>query len=165
MTRVPIAASETLATRWSYREVLDRNAAGIVMVDLSWTGGVSEARKIGPLAETYQRPVMFHDCTGPVVLATSTHLALNAPNALVQEMVRAFYSGWYGELVVQLPPIENGQITVSAAPGHGIELLPDLTDRPDAHVVVSDDQSRAWAVAVGSGHQASEPADPLPESQ
>ena len=144
-TRVPIAASETLATRWSFREVLDRNAAGIVMADLSWTGGVSEARKIAHLAEVYQRPVMFHDCTGPVVLAASTHLSLNAPNALVQETVRAFYHGWYGELVTRLPPIANGQITVPATPGHGIELLPDLLDRADAHVVVSDDPTRAWS--------------------
>jgi galactonate dehydratase len=144
-THVPIAACETLSTRWSFREVLDRKAAGIAMVDLSWTGGISEARKIGNLAEVYQRPVMFHDCTGPVVLAASTHLALNAPNALIQETVRAFYHGWYGELVTELPPIERGTITVSDRPGHGIELLPDLTDRADAHVVVSDDPSLAWA--------------------
>lgn len=143
-TRIPIAASETLATRWSYREVLDRNAAGIVMVDVSWTGGVSEARKIASLAEAYQRPVMFHDCTGPVVLTASTHLSMNAPNALVQEMVRAFYHGWYGELVTQLPTIQNGMISPPPGPGLGIELRPDLTDRPDATVVVSRDQSRTW---------------------
>lgn len=144
-TRVPIAACETLSTRWSFREVLERRAAGIAMVDLSWTGGISEARKIANLAEVFQRPVMFHDCTGPVILAASTHLSLNAPNALVQETVRAFYHGWYGELVTQLPPIESGTITVSPAPGHGIELLPDLTSRPDAHVMVSDDPTLAWA--------------------
>jgi galactonate dehydratase len=146
-TRVPIAACETLSTRWSFREVLERKAAGIAMVDLSWTGGISEARKIAHLAEAYQRPVMFHDCTGPVVLAASTHLSMNAPNALVQETVRAFYHGWYGELVTQLPPIENGTITAPSGPGHGIELLPDLHKRPDAHVVVSDDPALAWAVA------------------
>ncbi len=145
-TRVPVAASESLATRWSFREVLERRAAGIVMADLSWCGGVSEARKIAHLAEVYQRPVMFHDCTGPVVLATSTHLALNAPNALVQETVRAFYYGWYGELVTDLPPIENGSITVAARLGHGMELLPDLPARPDAHVVVADDVTRTWVV-------------------
>ncbi len=145
-TRVPIAASETLATRWSYREVLERKAAGIVMVDVSWTGGISEARKIASLAEAYQRPVMFHDCTGPVVLTASTHLSMNAPNALVQEMVRAFYSGWYVELVTRLPEIRDGTITPPPGPGLGIELLPDLTDRPDATVVVSGDQTRAWAV-------------------
>jgi L-alanine-DL-glutamate epimerase-like enolase superfamily enzyme len=147
-TRVPIAASETLATRWSFREVLSRNAAGIVMADLSWAGGISEARKIAHFAEAHQRPVMFHDCTGPVVLAASTHLSLNAPNALVQETVRAFYYGWYGELATALPPIRDGRITVPPGPGHGIDLLPELADRPDAHIVVSDDPALAWATGV-----------------
>ena len=144
-TRVPVAVSETLATRWSFREVLDRGAAGIVMVDLSWSGGISEARKIANLAEAWQRPVMFHDCTGPVVLSASTHLAMHAPNALIQETVRAFTTGWYGELVTELPPIANGQIRPLEKPGHGIELLPDLPARPDAHVVISEDESRTWA--------------------
>lgn len=144
-TRVPIAASETLATRWSFREVLERNAAGIVMADLSWSGGISEARKIANLAEVYQRPVMFHDCTGPVVLAASTHLSLNAPNALVQETVRAFTTGWYGELVTELPVIAHGTIAPLEKPGHGIDLIPTLSERQDAHLVVSADESQTWA--------------------
>jgi galactonate dehydratase len=164
-TRVPVAASESLATRWSFREVLERNAAGIIMVDLSWTGGISEARKIAHLAEIYHRPVMFHDCTGPVVLAASTHLSLNVPNALVQETVRAFYSGWYGELVTSLPPIEGGMISSPAGPGHGIELLPDLTSRADTHVVISDNPERSWAVIAGvrtmeNGSTSPSPLDP-----
>ena len=36
--------------------------------------------------------------------AASTHLSLNAPNALVQESVRAFYRTWYRDLVTALPP-------------------------------------------------------------
>ncbi len=154
-TRVPIAASESLATRWSFREVLERGAAGIVMVDVSWTGGISEARKIASLAEIHQRPAMFHDCTGPVVLACSTHLALNAPNALVQETVRAFYHGWYGELVTALPPIVDGRIAPPPGPGHGMELLPGLTGRAGVHVMASEDRDRVWAVTRGdgSGHE------------
>jgi galactonate dehydratase len=40
-TRVPITASETLATRAAYREFISRGAIGIVMPDLSWIGGIS----------------------------------------------------------------------------------------------------------------------------
>lgn len=151
-TRVPLAVSETLATRWSFREVLERGAAGIVMADLSWCGGISEARKIANLAEIYQRPVMFHDCTGPVVLTASTHLSLNAPNALVQETVRAFYTGWYGELVTALPVIANGMIAPPPGPGLGIDLLPGIADRPDAHVVVSATETVSSWAAGGDGH-------------
>src|SRR5262249_14629103 len=41
-TRVPITASETPATRAAYREFISRGAIGIVMLDLSWVGGISE---------------------------------------------------------------------------------------------------------------------------
>ena len=74
-THVPVTLSETLATRWAFREVLDRGAAGIAMLDLSWCGGISEAKKIATMAEAYQLPVAPHDCTGPVVLIASTHLS------------------------------------------------------------------------------------------
>jgi len=122
----PICASETLATRWAFRDLLETEAAGVVMLDLSWCGGLSEARKIASMAEAWHLPVAPHDCTGPVVLTASTHLSLNAPNALVQESVRAFYRTWYRDLVTALPEVRNGMITVPPGPGLGLELLPDL---------------------------------------
>ncbi|MEZ4530848.1 MAG: mandelate racemase/muconate lactonizing enzyme family protein [Thermomicrobiales bacterium] len=136
-TAVPTTVSETLATRWSFREVMQANAAGVIMLDLSWCGGISEAKKIAGMAEAFQLPVAPHDCTGPVVLVASTHLSLNATNALVQESVRAFYTGWYKELVTDLPIIDNGYMDLPAKPGLGTELVPGLRDRPDAHVRVS----------------------------
>jgi galactonate dehydratase len=95
VSTAPISASETLGSRWGFRDLLETDAAGVVMMDLSWCGGLSEARKIASMAEAWHLPIAPHDCTGPVVLCASTHLSLNAPNALVQESVRAFYRGWY----------------------------------------------------------------------
>lgn len=125
----PVCASETLATRWRFRDLLQTDAAGIVMLDLSWCGGLSEARKIAAMAEAWRLPVAPHDCTGPVVLAASTHLSLNATNALVQESVRAFYRTWYRDLVTAVPEVTNGMITVPPGPGLGLELSPDLDRR------------------------------------
>jgi L-alanine-DL-glutamate epimerase-like enolase superfamily enzyme len=136
-TSVPTTISETLATRWSFREAMEKNAAGIVMLDLSWCGGIGEAKKIATMAEAHQLPVAPHDCTGPVVLVASTHLSLNVPNALVQESVRAYYTGWYTELVTVLPTVTNGYVTLADRPGLGTELRPEVRNRPDAHVVVS----------------------------
>ncbi|MBA2248094.1 MAG: mandelate racemase/muconate lactonizing enzyme family protein [Chloroflexia bacterium] len=136
-TDVPTVASETLSGRSSFREVLEKRAARIIMLDLSWVGGITEAKKIASMAEAYHLPVAPHDCTGPVVLTASTHLSINAPNALMQETVRAFYTGWYNELVTNLPDINNGTIAAPEGPGLGIELLPGLAERPDAHQRVS----------------------------
>lgn len=122
----PICASETLGSRWAFRDLLETGVAGVVMLDISWCGGLSEARKIASMAETWHLPVAPHDCTGPVVLAASTHLSLNAPNAVVQESVRAFYNTWYRDLVTALPEVRDGMITVPPGPGLGLELNPEL---------------------------------------
>jgi L-alanine-DL-glutamate epimerase-like enolase superfamily enzyme len=125
----PVCASETLGSRWAFRDLLQTEAAGIVMLDLGWCGGLSEARKIASMAEAWHLPVAPHDCTGPVVFTASTHLSLNAPNALVQESVRAFYKGWYPQVMTAVPKIEDGFVTVPEGPGLGCELAPDIEKR------------------------------------
>ena len=129
--RVPIAASETLAGRRAFRRLLEQHVPFVVMLDVSWAGGVSEAKKIAAMAEAYQLPVTLHDCTGPVVLTASTHLSLHLPNALIQEMVRAFYYGWYKDLVTELPHVENGRIRPPGGAGLGTELQPGVRKRAD----------------------------------
>jgi len=122
----PIAASETLGSRWAFRDLIETGVAGIFNLDISWCGGLSEARKIAAMAEAWHLPIAPHDCTGPVVLCASTHLSLNAPNAMIQESVRAFYRTWYRDLVTALPVIDKGRITVPPGPGLGMALNPDL---------------------------------------
>lgn len=119
---IPVCASETLATRSQFLDVLRQGATDYVMLDISWCGGISEAKKIAAMAETFQRPVAPHDCTGPVVFAASIHLSLNLPNAVFQESVRAYYTSWYRDLVTVMPHIENGQIYPFTGAGLGLEL-------------------------------------------
>jgi L-alanine-DL-glutamate epimerase-like enolase superfamily enzyme len=129
VSTAPVCASETLGTRWAFRDLLDTGAAGIVMLDIGWCGGLSEARKIASMAEAWHLPVAPHDCTGPVVFCASTHLSQNAPNALVQESVRAYYRTWYNDLVTAVPAVTEGYVTVPPGPGLGMELAPDILDR------------------------------------
>lgn len=132
-TGLPVTASETLSYRNGYKDLLEAKAVDIVMPDLSWCGGISEAKKIATMVEAHQLPVAPHDCTGPVVLTASSHLSLNAPNALLQETVRAFYTGWYKEIVTALPIIEEGYLRLEPNPGLGLELLPDFLKRNDTY--------------------------------
>ena len=133
-----VCASETLSYTHAFREYLETGAAGVAMLDLSWCGGISEARKIAALAEARHVPVAPHDCTGPVVYMASCQFSMHARNALIQESVRAFYTGWYKEIVTTLPKIEQGEVTIDfSAPGLGTELLPDLHKRKDAVQIFS----------------------------
>ena len=63
------------------------------------------------------------------MLCASTHLSLNAPNALIQESVRAYYKTWYRALVTALPEVRDGFITVPKGPGLGKELAADLAKK------------------------------------
>src|SRR5437764_69324 len=124
-TGVPICASETVATRRAFREFLQADAVDVVMLDLSWCGGIGEAKKIATMAEAWGRPVAAHDCTGPVVLTASVHLSLNCPNTPVQETVRAFTTGWDREVTTALPDSRDGFAYPMAGPGLGTKLQPE----------------------------------------
>jgi L-alanine-DL-glutamate epimerase-like enolase superfamily enzyme len=136
-TSIPIAASERLATRQMFKQLIDMHAAAIIMIDLAWCGGLSEARKIANMAEASELPVTLHDCTGPIVFAASCALSATLPNVSWQEAVRAYFTGWYREVADALPRVEGGRVWPLDGPGLGLKLLPKVFERPDATVRVS----------------------------
>lgn len=73
--------------------------------------------------------------TRETIRVYNTCAGYNAPNARIQETVRAFFTGWYTALVSGLPVVEDGRVRLgSEGPGLGLELRPGLTERPDAAV-------------------------------
>ena len=130
-TSVWVCASETLGSRWPFKELLERDATHVVMVDLCWAGGLTEGRKIAALAETWHRPFAPHDCTGPVGFAAAVHASFSQPNTLIQESVRAFYTGWYRELVTAVPAIKNGFVYPMEGIGLCTDLQPGVFKRSD----------------------------------
>ena len=61
-------------------------------------------------------------------------MSATLPNACWQEAVRAYYAGWYREIVADLPPIADGRVAPLDGPGLGLALRPELFERPDAVV-------------------------------
>lgn len=121
-TRVPICGSETLGGLRPFRDLLAGDALDVVMLDLSWCGGITEGRKIAALAQAYNRPLAPHDCTGPVTLMAGLHMALHAPTAIYQEVVRATLATWYRDIVTGLPVIEDGMAQPPGGAGLGTRL-------------------------------------------
>jgi len=141
-TTIPVCVSERLFSRFGFRQVVEANAADIIMPDMAWTGGLTETRKICSLADTYYLPVTSHDCIGPVAVWSAAHLMLHIPNALIVETVRAYYMGWYNEVMTEPLPILDGMISLSGKPGLGVALREELLNRPDAHLEFSDERHR-----------------------
>lgn len=138
ISHAPVCASETLGGKWAFTDLLNSGGAGVVMIDLSWCGGLTEGRNIAAMADSYHLPISPHDCTGPVVLTASTHLSLHAHNALMQESVRAFYKGWYKKYVTAMAIVTNGFITVPEGPGLGMELVEGIEKFDDIIVRISE---------------------------
>ena len=133
-TTIPLVLSERLMTRWQFREVLERGTAQFINPDICWCGGISEAKKIATMAETYYVPVAPHNCGGPVLHVASLHLAQNLPNLFMLESVRRHYLKEYQGLVSFIGPAENGTLTAPNVPGLGVELDPSVIERPDVVV-------------------------------
>jgi galactonate dehydratase len=141
-TRAPIAAGETLTGLAAFRALIEEGTTQIVIFDVGWAGGITTARKVAALAEAHERPVAPHDCTGPVVYTAATHLSLHLPNAILQESVRAFWSGWYRELVTALPAVAGGTVDVPVGPGLGTELRPEIFERSDIHLRSTSEEGK-----------------------
>jgi L-alanine-DL-glutamate epimerase-like enolase superfamily enzyme len=137
-THIATTASEQVASRWAFREMFQKQAMTICMFDISWVGGISEAKRIAAMAHAYAMPIAPHDCVGPVTLMFSVHLSLNAPNALIQETVRAYNATWYKDIVDVLPRIENGYAYPPESTGAGTELLDTFLNDPATTIIGSD---------------------------
>ncbi len=127
-TDIPIAGGETLGGLGQFRDLIERAEVSVPIIDVTWGGGITVARKVAALAEAAGLPIAFHDCSGPVTLAASLHLALACPNVVEQEITRAFYYGWYGDLVDRPPPLDEGMIRVPEGPGLGLELREEVLE-------------------------------------
>lgn len=116
------AGSELLSGARAFNDFLSAGALDAVIVDIGWCGGLTEALKIGALAEANDVPITAHDCTGPVQLSVAVAFGATRPNGLAQEMVRGFYFGWYRDVLTELPAFENGHLVPLTGPGIGTEL-------------------------------------------
>ncbi|MEN6535190.1 MAG: galactonate dehydratase [Bryobacteraceae bacterium] len=117
----PIATGERLVGRWEFRELLEKRAVSIIQPDVTHCGGISEARRIGAMAEAYMIPMACHNPQGPVSTASSVHVAFATPNYLIQEMVRNDVA-WRNEVVDEPIPLEAGSCKAPTKPGLGVEI-------------------------------------------
>jgi len=140
-TSCPVTASETIAGRWGFSDLIEARAVDIVMLDIGWVGGITEAHAVAQMAHTHHLPFAPHDCTGPVIYTAATHMSVHEPNALIQESVRAFYNGgWFNEVSTALPIMEDGYVRPPEGPGLGMELLPDILKRHDAVIIRTSEE-------------------------
>jgi galactonate dehydratase len=126
---IPIATGERFSSIWEFEMALSRNSVQYVRPDVCLVGGISGARKISALAEARHVGVVPHNPLSPVSTAACLQIAATAPNFALQEYP-------IGEDVApKINMVEgmaqhdgNGYLTISDAPGIGLELKPDAIE-------------------------------------
>ena len=144
-TRLPLTISERLLTRYpdqtlsglspccgnQFLPVMQRGIARVIMPDVEWCGGISEAKKIATMAEAFQLPIAFHNYGGPVLNFASAHVAASLPNLMILETGRNLLANWTEEIITQPVIIEDGHMALPEGPGLGTAFQPEFLRRGD----------------------------------
>ncbi len=119
--RTAICTGERLHTRWEFVPIFEQGLADFVMPDVTWTGGISELKKIATMAEAYYIPISPHDASGPVNVMAGAQVMMTVPNFYKLEVHRYDLSS-YNILLDQPLDVRGGHLYVPDRPGLGIEL-------------------------------------------
>ena len=119
-----ITVGERLHTRWEFLPILENRLADYIMPDVTWTGGITELKKISTMAEAYYVPVSPHDASGPINVVAGAHVMMTVPNFYRVETSRYDLSR-YNPFIET--PLDNsgGRLHLSTGPGLGIAMNMD----------------------------------------
>jgi galactonate dehydratase len=118
---VRISVGERLYTRFEFLPVLNRHLTDYVMPDVTWTGGISELKKIAALAETFYIPISPHDASGPINVLAGAQVMLSVPNFYRLE-ARRVNMDFYNAFLEEPLQIVDGALVVPNRPGLGARL-------------------------------------------
>jgi galactonate dehydratase len=108
-------------TKWDFVPILENKLADYIMPDVTWTGGITELKKISALCEAYFIPVSPHDAAGPINVVAGAHVMMTVPNFYKLET-----SEWnlnkYNPFIKTPLDNSNGSLKLPRKPGLGVEM-------------------------------------------
>lgn len=125
-TKIPVLASEYLATEHEFQQLFDTNSVDIVMIDPTWAGGITNCMTVATIAHQYSLPVSFHDCTGPATMMAGASMASALPNHEIQEVARSFVHYVYPQIAESDARLKEGRLIFGSEAGLGLKLNPEL---------------------------------------
>ncbi len=129
----PVAAGEHEATRFGFRDLVQAGAVDVLQPDVNRLGGITEARRVWALGETFGLDVIphlgfAHNAQLAAASLATPLLEYLPPPASADEADedQIFWVAFPDE-----PRAANGTITLSDRPGLGVTLDPSVVERID----------------------------------
>jgi galactonate dehydratase len=152
---IPIATGERIHTPHDFRELLERQAADIIQVDLTHYGGLLNTKKLAAWADAYYVLIAPHNVGGPVSTAAALHLAACTTNFKIQEHFNDFCETYVKESAPGNPEVIDGYFDLPQGPGLGVTLNEEvLQAHPRQNVyfnLFADDWHKRQAVQEEPG--------------
>ena len=123
-----ISVGERLHTRWEFVPIFENRLADYVMPDVTWTGGITELKKIAIMAEAYYVPITPHDASGPINVVAGAHVMMTVPNFYRIETSRYDLSH-YDQLIEETLDNQGGRIRLNGKPGLAVAMNLDYLRR------------------------------------
>jgi L-alanine-DL-glutamate epimerase-like enolase superfamily enzyme len=124
-TDIPIAAGESIFTRFDYRDLALARAVDIFQPDLAICGGITEAMRIAALAASQQIKLAPHMWGGAIMFAAGLQICATAPAAFIVEYSLA-HNPLMHDLVAEAFPVIDGRIEIPDRPGLGLTIDDDF---------------------------------------
>jgi len=125
---VPLAAGENEFGKQGFRELIRSGAVDIVQPDAGRCGGISEVWRVGEMAAEAGLRVATHTWNDAVTLVANAH-AISAMLQGVTVEVDQTGNPFMEELLLEPPQVADGMLSLSDAPGLGIELNHSLINK------------------------------------
>ena len=125
-TSIPIATGERLVTKFEFSQVLEKQAAQVIQLDVGQCGGILESKKVAGMAEAHYAMIAPHMYCGPIAAAAAVQLDTCSPNFLIQEFNS---NDLHSEIFREPINFSNGFITPPSGPGLGVELNEEVVKR------------------------------------
>ncbi|ELT88871.1 hypothetical protein CAPTEDRAFT_113751 [Capitella teleta] len=124
---VLLTTGEHEYTRYGFQQLLDAGCVDILQPDITWMGGITEARRVVAMAAAHDVAVIPHGSS-----VYSYHLQYAFTNCPLAEYINLSPEAdrivpYFGRLFLDEPLPSDGYIDLPDKPGFGVTLNPDLT--------------------------------------
>lgn len=117
-------------SRYGFRQLIADRAVDVLQPDITWLGGMTEARRVVAMASAYDIPVIPHGSS-----IYSYHLQYAFANCPLAEFINLapkadVLAPYFGGLFADEPMPKDGFIDLPDRPGFGVTLVRDNLHRP-----------------------------------
>jgi D-galactarolactone cycloisomerase len=132
VVELPLAGGENNSGLHEFKWMLEREIYDILQPDCRVSGGITELRKIGALAEAFGKRVVPHHGGGGIGTIAHLHLVAAWPHAPYLELLHDPPIGSYSHrfAIFEDPPVVDpaGCLSLPEGPGLGVEIDPELVE-------------------------------------